>query len=81
MANEHTAFWLELLTFGDSEDEKKKYWNYYVFWSLHTVISGLLGDDQMHELTTKLPYPQNHDEESLVKHNEPLANLEPVIRT
>ena len=68
MAIQHTGFWWDLLTYGTTEDEKKQNWNYYLFTNYSRSISNVLDEIEVQKIKARLPYPQNHDDETAVKH-------------
>ena len=61
MANKHTDFWRKLLKFGDTEDERRKYWNHYCYWKCERTILTLLDLDERQNVKKRLAFSDDPD--------------------
>lgn len=59
MANKYTGFWLKLLEFGDSEEERRQLWNAFCYKHCLKLIAQLLDHKERQKVRNRLQLPDD----------------------
>lgn len=70
MTHQFTEFWLALLEFGDSEEQRQKNWNDYCCWRFSPILEQLLEPDELARIRTKLDFPSGYSGDFEQRFNE-----------